>query len=289
MRNSTVGILHPGAMGMTVGAAAAGSGRRGLWASNGRSGATEERARQAGLQDVESIDRLAQESDVVISVCPPHAALDVGISVAKCGFDGVYLDANAVSPGTAKEVAGVVIAGGATFVDGGIIGPPAHSPGTTRMYLSGPEAERVAQLFSDGALDARAIGDAPGQASALKMAYAGWTKGTSALILAIRALVAAEGVEDALLEEWDISQSGLAARSEGAARGSAPKAWRFAGEMREIAATFEAVGLPTGFHMAAAEVFERLSPFKDRGGQPPAIGEVVDALNAGRDGTRSDV
>lgn len=280
MVHSTVGLLHPGAMGVTVGAAAAATGMRVIWASDGRSDATRHRALQAGLEDVGVLSDLVQTSDVIFSVCPPHAARDLARDVADQGFRGVYVDANAVSPNTARQVAADVAASGASFVDGGLIGPPARQEGTTRLYLSGDQAEQVAALFSSGPLEARVIPGAAGQASALKMAFAGWTKGTSALILAIRALAAAEGVEDALLEQWSFSQSDLAARSDRAARGSAPKAWRFVDEMREIAASYEDAGLPSGFHLAAAELYERLAPFKDRTDPPVTLAEVVDALRA---------
>jgi 3-hydroxyisobutyrate dehydrogenase-like beta-hydroxyacid dehydrogenase len=193
MSQSTVGLLHPGAMGVNVGAAAAASGARIVWASAGRSEATQRRARQAGLEDVDTVANLAHLSEVVISVCPPDAAVDVATAVAAHRFHGLYVDANAIAPNTARRVAAEVSSGGANFVDGGIIGRPAHGPGTTRLYLSGDEARRIAALFSDGPLDARVIPGAAGQASALKMAFAGWTKGTSALLLAIRALAAAEG------------------------------------------------------------------------------------------------
>jgi 3-hydroxyisobutyrate dehydrogenase-like beta-hydroxyacid dehydrogenase len=104
---------------------------------------------------------------------------------------------------------------------------------------------------------------AAGAASALKMCYAAYTKGTAALLLAVRALAEAEGVTPTLLAEWDRSQPGLADRSQAAARGTGAKAWRFAGEMHEIADTFAAAGLPDGFHRAAAELYGRLAPLKD--------------------------
>ena len=277
MAMSTIGVLHPGAMGVSV-AAAGTSGANVVWSSEERSESTRQRAQQAGLEDVGTLAQLVQASDVVISVCPPHAALALAREVAVCGFSGVYVDANAVSPKTARQVAACVIEGSADFVDGGIIGPPAHQSGTTRLYLSGDRAEQVAALFSGSPLDVHVIPGAAGQASALKMAFAGWTKGTSALILAIRALAAAEGVEEALLEQWSLSQSGLEERSERAARGSSPKAWRFVGEMREIAATYGYAGLPTGFHLAAAELYERLTSFKDRTDPPVTLSEVVDVL-----------
>jgi hypothetical protein len=109
------------------------------------------------------------------------------------------------------------------------------------------------------------------------MAYASYTKGVSALLMAIRALAIAEGVDDALLGEWERSQPGVRARSESGIRGSARKAWRFAGEMEEIAATFTGAGLPDGFHRAAAEIYARLAGYKDAA-EPPSVAEVADTL-----------
>lgn len=117
-----VGLLHPGEMGAAVAAQLKRNGRVVLWASAGRGPETAKRADRAELTDAGTVDALVEQSDVVLSVCPPHAALDVARSAA--GFQGVYVDANAVSPATAREIAGVVEAGGATFVDGGIVGPP---------------------------------------------------------------------------------------------------------------------------------------------------------------------
>ena len=114
-------------------------------------------------------------------------------------------------------------------------------------------------------MEAIAIGPDIGQASALKMAYAAWTKGTSALFLAIRALAKVEGIEAPLIEEWQRSQPALAGPKAEAARHSIAKAWRFSGEMREIADAFAAQNLPKGFHLAAAEIFETLADFKNVG------------------------
>ncbi|MBI2992503.1 MAG: NAD(P)-dependent oxidoreductase [Deltaproteobacteria bacterium] len=230
--------------------------------------------------DVKNLAAAIRESDVILSVCPPHAALEVARSVAEHNFSGIYLDANAVSRATAERIGEIVTKAGASFVDGGIIGSPVKRAGTTRLYLSGARAPEVAQLFSASLLDARAIGEKPGAASALKMAYAAWSKCTDALVLAVRALAATEGVDKALLEEWAISQPDLERRCIQAAAVAAPKAWRYVGEMREIAATFEAAGLPTGFHNAAAEICERLVPFKDRTDPAPTVAAVVDALSA---------
>ncbi len=259
-------VLHPGAMGATVAAACRG---RVLWVSRGRSAATRARAATAGLTETADLADAAGRADTVISVCPPHAAEAVAEAVAAVGFDGCYVDANAVSVATAQRMA----ARFDRFVDGGIIGPPAVAPGTTRLYLSGPGAAGVAARFEGSPLDARTVPGGPGTASALKMAYAAWTKGTSALLLATAALARANGVGDALAREWELSQPGLVDRLAGSAGSVAPKAWRWSGEMAEIADTFAAAGLPDGFHRAAAAVYSRLEGFKDADGL-----EVTDAL-----------
>lgn len=277
MTKRRIGILHPGQMGVTVGAAARAAGAWVGWASDGRSEDSRGRAEGAGLEDCDTLERLAEASDVLISVCPPGAAAQLAERVAAVGFTGIFTDANAVSPETARLVGQIVEGGGASFVDGGLIGPPALKEGTTRFYLSGTEAPTVAAAFGGSVLAAVAIGRAAGAASALKMCYAAYTKGSTALLMAIRALAAAEGVDTALMQEWALSQQGLEARSERAVRNNAFKAWRFAGEMLEISATFEAAGLPGGFHQAASDVYERLAGYKNCD-PPPEVADVVSTL-----------
>jgi 3-hydroxyisobutyrate dehydrogenase-like beta-hydroxyacid dehydrogenase len=274
---ATIGLLHPGDMGSVVGACAVVAGSRVLWASEGRSAGTRDRAAAAGLEDAGRLAAVVTGSDVVVSVCPPHAALDLARAVAALRFSGLFVDANAVSPSTAREIGTTVQAGGAVFVDGGLIGPPPRAAGTTRLYLSGREAKRAAALFDGTPLEAVAVSDAPGAASALKMAYAAYTKGVSALLMGVRALAAAEGVDEALLAEWHRSQPDLPKRSEAAARDNARKAWRFVGEMEEITATFEAAGLPGDFHEAAAEIYRRLAVYKDATA-PPSMADLVGPL-----------
>ena len=280
MTNKTVALLHPGNMGTTIGVAAATSGARMVWVSEGRSKASHDRARDARLRDVKTITNAVNESEVILCVCPPDSALDLARDVAQHRFKGIYVDANAVSRATAQQICEIVTKAGANFVDGGIIGSPVKRSGTTRMYLSGEHAPEIAALFTDSMLDAKTIGAEPGAASALKVAYAAWTKCTDALLLAIRTFAATEGVDQPLLQEWAISQPDLERRSQQAAAVATPKAWRYVGEMKEIAATFEAAGLPAGFHSAAAELWERLAPFKDRTDPAPAITDVIDSLRA---------
>jgi len=238
-------------MGAAVGRALRDSGVEVLWASDGRSPTTAERATAAGLEDVGEAEALLGRADVVISVCPPHAALDVAAAATQ--FPGIYVDANAVSPDTARTIASSVT----RFVDGGIIGPPPRDPGTTRLYLSGAEGNAVAELFSGSVLEARVLAADAGSASALKMAYAAWTKGSAALLLASLAAAEANGVGDALLAEWRASIPEAEARLGSASRSALTKGWRWIGEMEEIAHTFAAADLPPGFHEAAAEIYRR--------------------------------
>ena len=255
MNQTVIGLLHPGEMGAAVGRCLAGRGHAVLWASARRGPDTAVRAAAAGLTDAGTVEAVTARAEVILSVCPPHAAMDVARTVT--GFGGLYVDANAVAPATAQEIAQVITGGGARYVDGGIIGLPPVTPGGTRLYLSGPDAQPVADLFAGTALDARVIGGSVTAASAVKMAYAVWTKGSAALLLAMRALARAEGVEDTLLAEWALSQPSLPDRSRESARSATVKGWRWVAEMEEIAASMAAADLPDGFHQAAAEIFRR--------------------------------
>ncbi|UGS37962.1 DUF1932 domain-containing protein [Capillimicrobium parvum] len=255
---ATVGVLHPGEMGAALGGGLTAAGTRVLWASEGRSAASAARADAAGLEDAGSVAQLAGASDVVLSVCPPHAAREVASAVAGAGFGGLFVDANAVSPATAAAVAAIVAGPGARYVDGGIVGPPPRRRADARLFLAGGAAHEAAALFAGTVVDARVVSaDDATAASALKMAYAGWTKGSAALLLAVRAAARELGVEDELLAEWERSQPGLEERWDAAARAAAAKGWRWTGEMEEIADTLRAAGQPEGFHRAAAEVYRR--------------------------------
>jgi 3-hydroxyisobutyrate dehydrogenase-like beta-hydroxyacid dehydrogenase len=277
MATTTVCILHPGEMGAEVGAAARAGGARVLWVSAGRGGATRDRAGAAGLEDAGTLNAALGQASVALSVCPPHAAVDLAKSVAAEGFRGTYVEANAISPDTSRRIGAIVEAAGAQFVDGGVIGPPPTKPGTTRLYLSGSESATVAALFSNTSLGAIVL-DAPvGAASALKACYAGWTKSAATLLLSVRALARHEGVEAALNEEWKISQPNLFAQLDRAVLQSR-KGWRWIAEMEEIGATFDQAGLPDGYALAAAEACRRLEAFKDARGL--TIEDVVEALLA---------
>lgn len=276
---TTIGFLHPGKMGASLAACAGGAAER-LWASAGRSPATAARAAVAGLVDAGDLASLCRRSDVVVSICPPSSAEGVAAQVAATGFGGVYIDANAISPATAARVGARF---GDRYVDGGVIGPPAERPGITRLYLAGPQAAGLAPLWAGSALDVRPLTDSAegAPASTLKMAYAAWTKGSNALLLAVNALASQAGALEALRAEWELSQPGLRERSDRVAAGSGPKAWRFEGEMAEIATTMATAGLPEGFHRGAEDLYRRLAGFKDHPG--PTLAEIL-AVLAGEPG-----
>jgi 3-hydroxyisobutyrate dehydrogenase-like beta-hydroxyacid dehydrogenase len=251
----TIGLLHPGEMGASCAARLRENGHDVLWASAGRGTATTRRAEEAGLRDVATVGALVEASDAIVSLCPPAAALDVARQVA--GFGGLYLDANAVAPATVRQVAEILAPGGAEVVDGSIVGPPPDVPGKSRLFLSGPRAAEVGGWWTGTYLETVVVGDHLGGASAVKAAYATWTKAGAAMLLAIREVAAAEGVEDALLAEWARSQPTAEARSVQAARSAEAKGWRWVGEMEEIGDLFAATGQPDGFLRAAAEIYRR--------------------------------
>ncbi len=278
-KKEKIGILHPGTMGVSVAASAQNTGCMVYWASEGRSSQTHERANKINLLDVHSVAKLCNECSVIFSVCPPHAAEDVAKDVINYGFKGVYLDANAISPQRATRIGQIMSEAGVEFVDGGIIGGPAWKPGRTWLYLSGKEAQRVASYFSAGPLETAVIGDSAGKASALKMCYAAYTKGTTALLAAILAVAEALDVREELATQWSRGGSDFTEQTNRRVRGVTAKAWRFAGEMEEIAATFEGAGMPGGFHAAAAMVYRRITGFKDAQ-DVPSLADVLTALLA---------
>jgi 3-hydroxyisobutyrate dehydrogenase-like beta-hydroxyacid dehydrogenase len=263
-------------MGAAVGAALTERGYAVQWLPAGRSDATRARASEANLTAAVDLRSLAAASDVIVSVVPPEGATATARDVMSAGFAGVYVDANAIAPATSRAIARMASDAGAEFVDGGIVGGPPRVRGETRLFLSGPSAGAVAGLFEESRFEAICLGDSCGTASAIKAAYAAYTKGGGALLLAVRAYARALGIEAQLLEEWARSQPGLEARSVDVARLHAPKAWRFSPELHEIAAAFDDAGIPGGFFSAAADVTGRLRAFKDVDTVDPD--QVLDAL-----------
>jgi len=277
MTPKRIGILNPGDMGISIAASAQNAGNAVYWASEGRGPDTRARAAKFELRDAGTLANLCAECEIILSVCPPHAAEEVADQVLAASFRGLYLDANAIAPQRAVRIGDAMAAAGASFVDGGIIGGPAWKLGSTWLYLAGPQAERIAACFSAGPLETQVLGAMVGRASALKMCYAAYSKGTTALLCAVLATAEDLGVRQDLAQHWNRDESGFADQAERRARQVTAKAWRFVGEMEEIAGTFREAGMPGEFHAGAASVYRRLAEFK-AAPATPALEEVLAAL-----------
>ena len=261
-----VGILSPGEMGSGVGEVLHQHGLRVLTCLAGRGAGSRERAAQAGFEDTSDLEALVSACDILLSIVPPAVAGavadQVGSAVRATGADVLYADCNAVAPGTARAIAQTITEAGARFADAGIIGPPPTRPGN-RIFTSGPGAQDLSTLGSYG-LDIRVLDGEVGQASGLKMCYAAMTKGLQAL--GAELLVAARllGVESQLRAEQNQGGDLVAVRRfvESALPGMPPKAYRWIGEMEEIARCFEDLGLPGRLMLGAADVYTN---FRDGG------------------------
>jgi len=272
-----IGILHPGEMGISVAASAINNEHQVLWASENRSDKTRIRAEKHGLIELDSLVELCQICEIIFCICPPHAAEDVANSVIEHGFNGYYLDANAISPQRAIKIGQMMETAGISLVDGGVIGGPAWRPKETFLYLSGKDANIIADCFTNGLLETKIIGDEIGKASALKMCYAAYSKGTTALLAAILAAAESLDVRAELYQQWDMDDSNFSELTNRRVTRTTAKAWRFEGEMHEISSTFQEAGLPNGFHQAAAEVFRKMANFKDSA-ETPSVDNVLKTL-----------
>ncbi|NEB75308.1 NAD(P)-dependent oxidoreductase [Streptomyces sp. SID14478] len=268
-----VGVLHPGSMGAAVAAQAKLVGAEVLWCPTGRSSATKERAYKSGLAAESNLPELVDKADVILSICPPAYAEDVALEVSTHGFAGTYVDANAISPATMARVYAIASRGGATVVDGSIIGSPPSDSKTPRLYLSGPEdaLASVESLFAESAVHTHTLAGGVGRASALKLSYSSYQKTSRVLAAVSYALARDYGVEEQLL---DIAQG--RATSYLAETSYIPKvaarSWRWGPEMEEAAATLREAGLPAELAEASAAVMSRWEDLRDSDlGIPEAI------------------
>jgi 3-hydroxyisobutyrate dehydrogenase-like beta-hydroxyacid dehydrogenase len=257
-----IAIVAPGEMGSGIGRRLVQSGLTVLTSLAGRSGQSATRAARAGLVDADD-DALAA-CDVILSIVPPKDALALAQrlqpALHRAVGKPVYVDCNAVSPVSVAEIAAIVSATGTGFVDAGIIGPPpSDNPrAATTIYASGPAAPAFAKLNAFG-LSIRLL-DAPiGAASALKMAYAGLTKGFTALGAAMMLAASEAQVADALRRELSESQPHFLAFLERTVPGMFPKAYRWIAEMEEIAAFVESVPGGEGIYRGTADLYRHIA------------------------------
>ena len=262
MRVKTVAILSPGDMGHAVGRALGEHGFNVITSLEGRSPRTRRLASEGNFQDVPDLKELASRADLILSILVPSEAIGVARRIADSirdsGSAPPFVDCNAVSPQTAHAMSEIIGTAGGSFIDGSIIGGPPGSGASPRIYVSGPGSTVMAQLDGKG-VEVRLMGDEVGRASAIKMCYAAGTKGTSALHTALLTAAEALGVSEELAVELRSSQPEVFARMEGQVPGLPIAAGRWVGEMEEIAATFEHVGVTPGFHQGAAAMFRLLA------------------------------
>jgi putative dehydrogenase len=256
-----VAVIAPGMMGSAVARRLTASGAPVRTSLEGRSAATVARARAAGMTNATDLE-LAQ-SDFILSIVPPGEALALAGRLAPAMRDvkrkPVYVDCNAVSPDTVLSIAHVVQETGAIFVDGGIIGPPPELDSTkTRIYLSGPNAERVTVLQQYG-LSTPVQPGPIGAASAMKMSYAGITKGFTALGAAMMLAATRAGTADALVAEMNVSQPALLKWLTTQMPKMHSKAYRWVAEMDEIATFVGQDQLGSGFYEAASRLYEEIA------------------------------
>lgn len=238
--------------------------------------ATHRRATAAGLVALAGFDELAA-CEVVLSICPPAAALEVARQVARTGFTGCYVDANAISPRHSQEIATVLAE--ASVVDGGIVGPPPHRAGTTRLYLSGGDeaVARVHALFADTVVTPVVVPGPVGAASALKLAFATYNKVSTVLAAQAHALARHHGVDGQLRELAAAALPGTRLATPDGLTSAGQRAWRWAPEMREIAESCRDAGLPADLLDAAETFLEHWRRHKDD--PDVTLDQLLDALS----------
>jgi L-threonate 2-dehydrogenase len=259
-----VAIVAPGNMGAAVARRLTENGVEVLTALAGRGGASVARAAAAGMTDVplEGLTRAA----MVLSILPPVHALafaeqlaPVLLAAAPEARKPVFVDCNAVSPETVRRIGAIVAGAGAPFVDGAIIGlPPKPGQRSPHFYVCGESAARVSVLGEYG-LDVRVLDGGVGAASALKMSYAGINKGVAALAAAMILAAGRAGATEALYQEMSESLPGLLESLRRQVPDMLPKAYRWVGEMREIAAFAGEDAATQAVFVGFSELFERIS------------------------------
>ncbi|MEM6621543.1 MAG: DUF1932 domain-containing protein [Pseudomonadota bacterium] len=256
-----IAILMPGDMGHGVGQALIARGHDVITALEGRSAHTRGLADVAGIRDAGSIQNTVAEAGLILSIVPPDRAVgqarDLAAAMQATGTRPTYVDCNAISPMTTRDVQ-AALPDDTPFIDCGIIGlNPIKTP-PTRFYVSGPDCTAMEALNSD-AIKVVQIGEDIGAASALKMVYAAGTKGVWTLQTALLLTAARQGVLEPLLSELDYSQSAQLQAMRGRVPFLPADAPRWVPEMQEIAATFADAGVTDGFHRGAADIFALLA------------------------------
>jgi putative dehydrogenase len=280
-----VAVIAPGMMGAAVGKRLVDHGLKVLTSLKGRSEETAERASAAGM--ISADDEEIARSDFILSILPPGDAVSLAqrfaLTLTASNSKPVFVDCNAVSPRTVDRIAAVIAPTGSSFVDAGIIGaPPKPNDAGPRFYASGPQAPRFASLREFG-LDVRVLDGPMSAASAMKMSYAGITKGTQALAAAMLLAATRGGTADSLLAELQGSQPQILAWLKRNLSLMPPKAYRWVAEMHEIA---DFVGDDASAHemyVGAAHMYEQIA--RDFAADKSQVSALQDFLRKGDGGS----
>lgn len=261
MSIKSIGIMSPGDMGHAIGRALGAADFDVIACLKGRSERTQRLAASAGIREVTDLDTLARQADVILSILVPSeavvAAENMAEAIRNTGSTPVYVDCNAIAPSTADQIGHIITRAGGRFIDGGIIGGPPGPKEVTRLYVSGPDDDQLQELDGHGIM-VRQLGGEVGRASGIKMCYASLTKGTAALNTAALLTAQSLGLSDELYRELEESQTARL-QSMQSIRGLSAKAFRWVGEMEEIAKTYAEAGVTSHFHDGAAEVFRAIA------------------------------
>ncbi|MDA0771229.1 MAG: hypothetical protein BZY79_00150 [SAR202 cluster bacterium Casp-Chloro-G4] len=294
MTIKTIAIYSPGDMGSGVGRVLVENGYDVITSLEGRSTRTAELAKSSSIRDVGSIDNMVKEADLILCIMVPAQAVGaadiVAASMQSTGVSTYYADCNAVSPKTTRAIGDAISSAGGRFIDGGIIGGSPNRGEAPRFYVSGPNASFMNDLDGKG-IAVRDMGGEIGHGSGIKMCYAALTKGTSTLQIALLAAAEAMGLSDQLRAEFESSQPNALKQMDTGISRLPPNAHRWIGEMEEISATFEQVGVSPFFHKGAADIYRLLSQTSFASETPESgdknrptsetIKAVVEIINAG--------
>ncbi len=274
----TIAILMPGDMGHGVGLALREHGHEVITSLTGRSERSRKLAEAGKLRDAGDLDATVGEADMILSILPPTSAVklaeDVAAAMKRTGKTPVFVDCNAISPGTTLEAGAHVTAAGANFIDAGIIGLAPNKSKNTRFYVSGPDTAPMMALNGKG-FEVISLGETIGQASAMKMVYAALTKGSWTLWTSLLLTAERNNLLAPLIAEFEHSQPANLKAMQGKVPFLPADSARWVGEMEEIAKTFREADVTGSFMDGAAWVFELLS-------KSPFAGETRQTLDTSR-------
>lgn len=261
MRVQTVAILSPGDMGHGVGRVLREHGYTIITYVKDRSIRTRQLAKKTGFKNIDTLELLVDQADLILSIIVPSEAITLAYNISRAlkrsGKTTYYADCNAVSPETSRKVGSIIRGVGSNYIDGSIIGGVPKEKSMPRFYVSGPDVSPMEQLNGKGII-VKSLGSEIGKASGIKMCYAGMTKGTSALHIAVLAAAAKMDLTGEFLDELGFSQAAILSQMHSAIPSLPSKTLRWVGEMEEIAATYERLGLTAHFHQGSARIYSLL-------------------------------